>query len=141
MKESADVYARFTLAKIERGLKAEPLSMQQREQIYAVLADNTQTSRHAIDVRLFIPVIFANFYLILFAGRDRRRSSLRLAAFRLTRANRGFLKLAMVLMLSVFSVSVVLSIFWGLYALKRYLGIDIFPNAHLSDFIPIGTSA
>lgn len=135
MKDSGEIYAQFTLSRINSSLKDEPLSDPQIENIRQVLIASEREQRHAIDMRLFIPAIFRNYYIIVFAGRDRRRSSLEANRLRLARTMRGILRIGTTATLIVLSFAFAALGFWGLYLLKSALGIDLIPGFHLSEWV------
>lgn len=136
MKDGGKIYAEFTASRIVRALESkEPLSDFQRRQIREVLFAEQNDHRHSLDIRLFIPLIFRNYYLTLFAGRDRRRSVIELQHLRWLRTSRGALRFLSILALVLLSFTLATGGFWALYQLKSSLGIDIFPGAHLSDLL------
>lgn len=136
MKDGGKIYAEFTTSRIVRALASEePLSEYQRRQIQEVLLAEQNDQKHSLDLRLFIPLVFRNYYITLFAGRDRRRSTLELHNLRWLRTSRGILRTLSVLALVLLSFLMAIAAFWGLYKLKSALGIDIFPGIHLSDLL------
>ena len=136
MKDGGKIYAEFTTSRIVRALASkEPLSDFQRKQIQEVLLAEQNDQRHSLDIRLFFPLVFRNYYLTLFAGRDRRRSTLELQQLRWLRTSRGILRILSVLALLLLSFALAIGGFWALYRLKSSLGIDIFPGLHLSDLL------
>jgi len=136
MKDGGKIYAEFTTSRIVRALATEqPLSDFQRRQIIEVLLAEQKEQKHSIDLRLVIPLFFRNYYITLFAGRDRRRSSIELHQIRWIRTSRSILRFFSILALVLLSFSVAIAAFWGLYNLKSSLGIDIFPGVHLSDLL------
>jgi len=91
-------------------------------------------SRKIIDLRFTIPLIISRYYFVLFVGRDlrheRRYSDL---PGPVRTANVVFGTFLLVCLLSC--AIVILLLF--LYFAKCALGIDIFPNIHLSDLLHI----
>ncbi len=106
------------------------LTNDQRQQIKTILEQSSLLERHPIDVRLSIPLFFMKFYLVLFIGRDKREVT------QIKEATRAFLgKVLGRLFIVYLSLCIFLPvIFFALYIIKSWLGIDIFPDHHLSDF-------
>jgi len=136
MKNGGEVYADFTVNRIVRALnESDALTDSQRNVLRQVLAAEQTSNRHAVDLRLSIPLFYRNYYLCLFAGRDRRKGTLNTLAIRWIRTQRGLTRvLVLLLLLSASFIFGALAI-WGLYSLKTMLGIDLIPNWHFSDFV------
>jgi len=135
MKNSGEIYAEFTLIKIKASLTHEPLSEGQFESIRKVLLATQRDQSHAVDVRLFIPVFFRSYYILLFAGRDRRRSTLELNRVRLIRTFHRVIRIINLSTLTVLSFLLAGLMFWGLYSVKSAVGIDLIPGFHLSEWV------
>jgi len=87
---------------------------------------------HALDARINFPLFFAKFYLVLQLGRDRRSSTRNAEDQRRRAANHIFDRVV----LGILIFNVVQIAFLILYALKSFLGINLFPHDHLIDFLP-----
>lgn len=136
MKNGGEVYADFTISRIVRSLEeSEPLSDHQKSLVRGVLLAESQAQKHSIDVRIFLPLVFRNYYLCIFAGRDRRRSTLNLHAIRWFKTRRRFSKIVLYASLLIGSLILGGLIIWGGYRLKSWLGIDLIPGWHFSDFV------
>jgi len=135
MKHSAEVYAQFTLSRIKNELKSAPLSDEQQQAVYRALLASESDQRHAVDLRLFIPLLFRSYYLVLFAGQDRRKRTLDIHKIRINRTMRGVLRIFTVSALILLSFLVAAVAFWGLYSLKSSMGIDLIPGFHLTDWV------
>lgn len=135
MKDSGEIFAQFTLSRIRASLKEEPLTTAQLDQIHRVLVASEREQQHSVDVRLYLPAVFRSYYILLFAGRDRRKSSLELNRIRLFRTSRFALRAITIFSVILASFVLALLVFWGLYRLKSALGIDIVPGFHLSEWI------
>jgi len=133
MKTSGEIYAQFTLSRINGSLKRAPLSDEQREVIYKALLAEEAHERHSVDLRLYIPLLFRGYYLVLFAGRDRRKSTLELNSLRLRRSMRGVIRLLTIVSTSLLSFLLASALFWSAYKVKTALGIDLIPGFHLTD--------
>ncbi len=79
---------------------------------------------HAIDIRASIPLIMNRFYLVLLAGSEHRPAA-RLA---LERVLRPIWTFANAVVIVAFVLMFLGSLGASLYAVKRALGIDIFPG-------------
>lgn len=136
MKNGGEVYADFTISRIVRSLEgSEPLSEHQKSQVRSVLLAESQAQKHTVDVRIFLPMIFRSYYFCIFAGEDRRRSTMNLHAIRWFRARRGLSRLILYITLLMGSLIIGGLIIWGGYRLKSWLGIDLIPGWHFSDFV------
>jgi len=135
MKNSADVYAHFTLSRINNELKDAPLTQAQQEAVYQALLASESRQRHSVDIRLYIPALYRSFYIVLFAGRDRRSNSLAIQRIRFFKTKHNILRLIRNLALILLSFSGVGVLFWAAYLLKSYMGIDLIPGFHLSEYV------
>jgi len=87
--------------------------------------------KHAIDVRGIIPLFFIRLYFVFMLGRDPRQSIHHIESDRRTTS----LLMASVLFLAVMMIGLVIFSLGILYILKSELGINIFSDRHLWDFI------
>lgn len=130
-RKEIDAYTQHVMANIKPDV-FKSLNLLQIQAIERALSDSAPFRRHPIDVRLNINLYFLRFYLVFLIGRDRRQSIRQMERKRWFNASAislvGSLYLLFCLSLPV--------IFALLYALKSWLGIDLIPNAHLSDFLP-----
>lgn len=135
-RESSEAFADFALSRIPHHVRISLNDEQYRSIREALIAEN-KSARHAIDIRVRLPMFFRAFYFVLFCGRDKRRAVYQQELFRINRlpkwVRRSFYILAPGILL--FSLSVVILIF--IYLIKSHLGIDLFPNTHLGDILPI----
>lgn len=135
MKESGEVFAEYTASRLDKALRSEPLTSNQREIILATLSAQEEGVRHSLDVRISIPLFFRSYYLVLFAGRDRRRTTLELQTLRYRRSMRGILRYFSISALILLSFGVGLGLLYGAYLIKSALGLDLIQGFHLSDII------
>jgi len=135
MDKRGEIFAEFTMSRIPQDVR-NSLNEVQIAAIRNALIGMDQNTRHSIDVRLRVPLIVRTYYLVFFAGRDRRLKTLNLE---LHRINRLPLKLRRIFYLvasgSLF-VTAFLTVSAILYLIKSFAGIDLMPNSHLSDFLP-----
>lgn len=111
------------------------MTTEQVEAVRAALLAADRGKRHPIDIRLNIPLYFARYYLVLFAGRDKRRGTLLKEAVRKNAQDKrsGSMMILLMGMLIIFGLLLI-----GLltaYLIKSEMGIDIFPDKHLEDII------
>lgn len=134
MDDSSKIYADFTLSRINRELSEQPLTDVQRLKIRKALIATESESRHTVDFRLSLPLGLRQYYLVVFAGRDRRSKTLALERARFSRVYRRILRSISVVALILLSFFGMMGLVWGLYLLKSAMGIDLIPNWHFSDF-------
>lgn len=93
-------------------------------------------SQHIVDVRFQIPLYFAQYYVVILMGRDLRTHIQDTLINRRQRSGRaaqiGFIVLMFWLLIAGLSVTA----FIGLYLVKSSIGIDLFSDQHLADFLP-----
>ena len=93
---------------------------------------NPKKSPHAIDFRTRIPLWFTRIYVVFLVGKDRRRSTRRVARER----RRQTRKLGVILFLVGLLTFFLGTVFLLGYFLKSELGIDLNKQQHLEDVIP-----
>lgn len=92
-------------------------------------------ARHLLDVRFRVPLFWTHYYAVILFGKDERRHSRALALGRRA-ATTQFLKAAVVLsVLALVALGTLVAAFFLLYLLKSAVGIDLFPDKHLADFL------
>ena len=89
--------------------------------------------RHAVDLRITVPLIFTQLYFVLLIGKDTRTQTI--DANREQRAQAG-VHLSSVAFAVVAAV-VVIATAIVLYVLKSKAGINLLPG-HARDYVPIG---
>lgn len=111
-------------------------SPEQMEALQHVLSKVNQQSRHLIDVRIQIPLYWVHYYVVFLLGRDLRSHVQETLIKRRQRSSRaaqiGFVALMSWLLIAGLAVSA----FMALYLIKSALGINIFSDKHLRDFLP-----
>ncbi len=84
-----------------------------------------------------IPLFFRRYFFVLWFGRDRRGKTVAEERVR-TEMVPWPIRLVFYLILIWFTASsFALLTFVAMYMLKSFLGIDIFPNQHLRDFVEV----
>lgn len=133
-RTSSETFANFTLSRVPQEIR-DSLTDAQYNAIRSALIAKEESARHRIDIRLRIPLFLRSYYLVFFAGRDRRASAYRLEDSRRARIPRPIRSAIHYL----FSFGVLLAVasilFITLYKLKSLMGIDIFSGFHLSDLL------
>ncbi len=134
-KTSSETFADFTLNRIPKEIR-DSLSDEQYSAIRSSLIARDKSDSHSIDIRLRVPLFLRSFYIVFFAGRDRRGSTYRLENSRWEHIPMP-IRLFFHFLISVcLSVAVIIVVFIVFYKLKNFLGINIFDSFHLQDFIP-----
>jgi hypothetical protein len=124
-----DAYTQHTLSNIKPEV-FKTLNLVQLEAIRQAISTNAPFRQHPIDIRIALPLFFVKFYLVFLVGQDRRSDTRARESLRRT-AVRGMIFILVLYGLVALSIPL---IFLMLYALKSLMGIDIFPDKHLSDF-------
>ena len=136
MKENTDAYVEYTLSRLPRDV-LNGLTDKQLSAIRTALGAQIESSRHAVDLRIRVPLFFRSYYVVLFMGRDRRRSVFKTERYRIEilpkGLRRGIFDAASALVLGV----LILCLLTLIYLAKSAMGIDIFKNIHLYDLVPI----
>ena len=132
--ESAKIYAEYTISRIPAEVRAS-LTEVQMDAIRTALVAQDESQKHSLDIRGTIPLFFTKYYFVLFAGKDRRKSTVQKEQQRINKVPLPIRLLLYSMVLSTVIVSFSLLAFAILYLLKTWLGIDIFPKHHLIDFI------
>lgn len=128
-KDSDDPFTMHILGNIDPSV-FKTLNLLQLEAIKQAIAASQPYRRHPVDIRMTIPLFFMKLYLVLLMGRDKRST---------TRNKEERRKQKATTMSAVFGVYLIICaafpiIFLALYVVKSFLGIDLFPDQHLSDF-------
>ncbi|MAZ66938.1 MAG: hypothetical protein CMF25_07490 [Kangiellaceae bacterium] len=137
-RKSSEIFADFTLSRVERHIR-DSLSDEQYDAIRQALIAQDENSRHQVDVRMRLPFFFWSYYLVIFAGRDRRASTHQREQVRFSKVPLPIRRLGYVVSSFLLLAVVVGFLFYLAYKIKSLLGIDIFPNFHLNEFLPLGS--
>jgi hypothetical protein len=110
----------------------EPLTPEQRTAVRSALEGAMPKSNpKVVDLRINIDLLFARFYIVLFVGKDRRKSSRPVAG---SGGSPFANKMAALILLVGLNISASLFIFLTAYLVKSSLGINLFAR-HLGDFL------
>jgi hypothetical protein len=131
---SSEIFASFTLSKIDRDI-LKSMTPEQVEAVRAALLAADEGKRHSVDIRLNLPLYFARYYFVIFAGRDKRKGTLLKEAMRQNKQYTwgGILMVSLLGMLGVILFG--LTAFITAYFVKTELGIDLIPGQHAEDII------
>ena len=136
MKENTDAYVEYTLSRLPRDV-LNGLTDQQLSAIRTALGAQIESSRHAVDLRIRVPLFFRSYYVVLFMGRDRRRSVFNTERYRLELLPKGLRRGIFVAASTLVLCVLILCLLTLIYLAKSAMGIDIFKNIHLYDLVPI----
>jgi hypothetical protein len=130
------IHAEFLFSRIPAHIR-NLLSTEQRQEILNAFLRMALDRNSPVKFEAVFPFFFRRYYMVLWLGRDRRKSTTATERARRERVPlpiRTFFYLALLwLVLTSFG----LLAFMGLYWTKSFLGIDIFPNHHLKDFVEL----
>lgn len=130
MKPIDDAFTTHFFRRLDSKIK-NGLTPEQRDAITDALRQSAPRE-HSVDLRGTINLVFARFYVVFLAGRDLRRKQTEAS----NRARSDARKLAYSLfLLAAYLVPVISVIVVLLYGVKCLLGINIFENKHLMDFL------
>lgn len=129
-RDSLDPFTSHLIDRIDPKVR-DSLTPNQFSAIIEAVRASRPMSGHPVDIRGVIPLFFARFYFVFLMGRDRRSASRRVERKRLTAVSLFAWTMFLLVVASPFIVIVMLL----LYYLKSSLGIDLFPESHLSDVL------
>ena len=131
---SAEIFASFTMSKIDPKVRSS-LSEEQQKAIWEALIASEKSNKHSIDVRGSFSLYLAHYYFVFFAGRDRRKSTHLVELVRNSKGNKQASFLFTGIGIIFIGLIVLIVGFMTAYYLKSEMGIDIFPGKHLGDFV------
>ena len=105
------------------------LTFEQRSAISQALKQSKR--KHAVDIRLTIPLLFTQFYVVLFMGKDLRRATQEKMLNR--RGEVGRWGIASIL--GIGALVFIAALLVAGYVAKSKAGIDLMPNSHASDLV------
>ncbi len=127
-KAKLDAYSNHIINRIPTEIQ-RTFTSEQKEAIQKAIRSGIEPKEHAIDLRGVIPLFYKKYYFVFHFGRDTRS---------VTQENeeerRKIAKHFANTLFIIFALSpLLLLLFLALYFIKSALGINIFPNLHLSD--------
>jgi len=130
VNDSSEAFTHFVINRVDPKIR-NSLTTVQLEGIKEAISANAPFNKHSLDLRGVLPLFFARFYFVLLMGRDRRHTVKRKELIRRRESD-----ILMNVLFYVFLVSpVLLLVLTVLYITKTELGIDLFPDSHLIDWI------
>lgn len=127
---SKDAYTQHVMSNIPNDV-FRTLNVLQLQAIEEAISKNAPNHNHPVDMRGTLSLFFIRFYFVLLIGRDRRSYSRNKEMRRRQKA--GSLGWAMMIYIVICAIAPVILLL--LYLIKSGLGIDLFPEHHLSDLI------
>lgn len=127
---SQDVYVEHLM----ECLPAELVRSLTSEQYHALKKAFTRyQTRHMLDVRGTIPLVFTQFYFVLLFGKDRRQSTQSIMADRRQKTSEKGSQLASTIVIALLYLLVISGLFMLFYFVKSIDNFNIFPGFHLRD--------
>lgn len=130
----ADPFADSVLRNISKDI-LDSFNDTQLDALQTALAKVHDRSRNRLDVRFSIPLYWARYYVVFLLGRDLRSHVQEVLLNRRKRSGRAAQIGVISLMAWLILAGAAITLFIALYLLKSAMGIDIFPDKHLSDFL------
>jgi len=130
--KEVDAYTQHIMSNIPTEVFST-LNIVQIQAIESAISSNAPFRKHPVDLRGRLSFFFIRFYFVILVGRDRRSFSRNKEDARRIKAKS--LSLATFLYALICMVAPIM--FLALYLLKTFMGIDIFPDHHLSDFFSL----
>jgi hypothetical protein len=128
------IQAEFLFSRIPAHIR-DLLTSEQRQEIINAFLRMSLERNSPIKLETTFPFFFRRYFMVIWLGRDRRKST---AATESARRELVPLPIRTFFYLTVLWAVLAcfgLLAFMGLYWLKSFLGIDIFPGHHLKDFV------
>jgi hypothetical protein len=127
-----DAYTHSVLNRIDPEIRSS-LSPIQISAIKEAVSSGRPDKRHPLNIRIAIPLLFVNYYLVLFGGRDKRR-----VTGRVENELRKKLGVASGFVLFLIALlPILVFMFLLLYFIKSAIGINLMPETHLSDLLGV----
>ncbi|MBI2951429.1 hypothetical protein HYY27_05005 [bacterium] len=127
-----DAFTESVLRRIDPEVR-NTLSPAQLEAVREAVSAHQPLKGHPVDVRGIIPLFFARYYFVFLMGRDRRAPT---RAIEADRRRKTALLGGGLFFVCAISPLILLALLF-LYLLKSSLGIDLLPEAHLWDLLPL----
>jgi len=125
-----DAFTHHVYQSIDADVRAT-LTPRQVHAIETAIRANKPYQKHPFDLRGTLPLFFIRLYFVILVGRDRRQPTRNKEALRRKSAAFG----GALLSLYVFACMMIPVVFLSLYLVKSFIGIDVFADHHLSDWL------
>lgn len=130
------IHAEYLLSRIPAHIR-DALAPDQRQEVLNAFLEIALERNSPLKFEATLPFFFRRYYLLIWFGRDRRKTT---AITEEVRRNKVPLPIRLVMYFAVIwfiATSFSLLTFVAMYVVKSSLGIDIFPNEHLRDFVEV----
>lgn len=127
---SQDAFSDYAFNQIDPKVRST-FTQEQSAAILNVFRSFRSRNRHTLDIRGIIPFFFVRFYFVILLGRDRRISTQILEE---DRRRKGWV-IGGIFFYFLILTPMMFVFFVFLYLLKSAMGIDIFSNRHMLDFL------
>ncbi|MFT4518039.1 MAG: hypothetical protein ACI9JM_000416 [Halioglobus sp.] len=124
-----DVFTHHVLSQIDEDVYAS-LTTEQTFAVQQAVHKGASFQKYRVDVRFSVPLYLMRLYFVILVDRD-RPEQVRSANFS---SRIALNSLSFFMSVYLFLAATLPLIFIALYITKSALGIDIFPDKHLSDF-------
>jgi len=130
MKPVQDTFTDHVFRRMDPEVR-DGLTPRQRDAITEALRKSGPRD-HAVDLRFTLNLFFVRIYVVLLSGRDLRRTSIEETARAQASARKALQSL---FLLAAYALPIMLVLALLLYLLKSMLGINLFEDKHLMDFL------
>lgn len=130
------IHAEYLFSRIPAHIR-ETLSLEHRQEVLNAFLKIELERNSPVKFDITLPFFFRRYYLLVWFGRDRRSSTVAKEDVRKSYVPWPLRAFFYLIVLWFTVASFTLLSFIGLYMLKSFLGIDIFPTRHLKDFVEI----
>lgn len=107
----------------------QSLTFEQRAAIAQAVKDSRR--KHAVDVRVPIPLVFTQLYLVCFVGRDTRRET----QVKLSNRRLGLSQWGTAALMGAFGLAIACVGLTAAYVAKSQSGINLFADLHAKDVL------
>ncbi|MFM2051014.1 MAG: hypothetical protein RL682_1505 [Pseudomonadota bacterium] len=128
------IQAEFLLSRIPAHIR-DSLPPEHRQEVLNAFLRMALERNSPIKFEAVFPFFFRRYYMAIWLGRDRRKSTVATERTRRELVPRPIRTFFYLSVLWVVLVCFGLLALTGLYWFKSFLGIDIFPDHHLRDFV------
>lgn len=108
---------------------------EQREKLIESISACRPLQKHPVDLRGVVSFFFVRFYFVVLVGRDRRKKTKLEEVSRRKKTGIAGGIISGILVITLVTIILLVVFFILAYGLKSALGINIFPEKHLCDFL------